>query len=399
MTGVMFPRQLPPSGAESGGAAELEILGALHSGPEERFDRIALLARLALDVAGAGIAMRDAGQPYLKAAIGLAPLESPETQALAGLATSAEGTRVVEDAGPEDGLGRLARQQPIRFYAGQPVRSADGIQVATLFVADHQSRTCSERDRELLAELEWWVLRELKQSVEADQAAEVQRKLMPETRPQVPGYEIAATCVPCRGVGGDFFDWYPTDRGLAMSCGDVMGKGIGAAMVMSAACSVLRAFGRQYPPAEAVELADLALQEELESTGTMITLCHGELNPETHVLRYVDAGHGLIVSLREDGTTGRVPAGMGSLPLGVLPGEKRSELPLTLAPGETALIFSDGVLDLYDGTAASIDVIADDARMVADQGAGAIVDYFTRRAAETTLSDDVTVCVIRRSPS
>jgi serine phosphatase RsbU (regulator of sigma subunit) len=205
--------------------------------------------------------------------------------------------------------------------------------------------------------------------------------------------------VPCRGVGGDFFDWYRTDRGLSMTVGDVMGKGIGAAMVMSAACSVLRAGGRQYPPAEAVEFADLALQEELEGTGTMITLCHGELNPETHVVRYVDAGHGLMISLRSDGSVRRRPVGMGSLPLGVLPGEKRPEMQFSLEPGEVAVIFSDGLLDLYDGTINSFDVIAREARAVADQGAAAIVDYFAQLANSNVLTDDVTVGVIRRSPS
>src|SRR6185436_5259922 len=141
MTGVMFPRQLPPSGAENAGAQELEILGALHSGPEERFDRIALLARLALEVAGAGIAMRDGGQAFLKAAIGLAPVESPETQRLAEFAASAIGGQVIEKVGPDAAVGKLARRRPICFYAGQPVRAADGNQVATLFVADHEARS------------------------------------------------------------------------------------------------------------------------------------------------------------------------------------------------------------------------------------------------------------------
>ncbi|HEU5472444.1 MAG TPA: GAF domain-containing SpoIIE family protein phosphatase [Actinophytocola sp.] len=399
MTSVSFPRQLRPSGAEAIQAQELENLGVLHTGPEERFDRLALLTRQVFDAAGAGIAMQDAGHPFLKSAIGLPSTDSTEARELARTAMAHSGTHVVEAVPPSAGYGVLARQRAIRFYAGQPVISPGGTHVGTLFVVDHRSRTFSERDEKLLAELKWWVERELRHSAELDQAAEVQRKLMPENPPHVPGYEIAATCVPCRGVGGDFFDWYHTDRGLAMTLGDVMGKGIGAAMVMSVACNILRAAGRQYPPAQAVEFADLALREELESTATMITVCHGELDPETHRVRYVDAGHGLMMSMYPDGTVRERPTGMGSLPLGVLPGETRPEVAVQIGPGEIALMFSDGLLDLYDGTVASLEVIAREAYACADRGAQAIVDHFAERARDTVLADDVTVYVIRRVPS
>jgi serine phosphatase RsbU (regulator of sigma subunit) len=90
---------------------------------------------------------------------------------------------------------------------------------------------------------------------------------------------------------------------------------------------------------------------------------------------------------------------MGSLPLGVFPGEKRPETRMSLDSGETAVIFSDGLLDLYDGTINSIDVIARDARAVADRGAAAVIDYFAQLATGNVLSDDVTVSVVRRSPS
>ncbi|MFL6143301.1 MAG: PP2C family protein-serine/threonine phosphatase [Labedaea sp.] len=398
MTGVVFPRQLPPSGAEVTQGLDLENLGVLHAGPEERFDRIALLARQIFDVAGAGIALLNGERPFLKAAVGLGPANSAEATTLAQIAMSHSGAHVVEDVPPDAGLGMLTQQRAIRFYAGQPVTSPGGAHIGNLFVVGHRSRTFSERDAKMLAELKWWVDRELRQSVELDQAAEVQRKLMPERRPNIPGYEFAAVCVPCRGVGGDFFDWYTTPRGLAITVGDVMGKGIGAAMVMAAACSIMRAAGRLYPPAKAVEFADTALRDELESTGRMITVCHGELSPETHTVCYVDAGHGLIMAMNADGTVRPRPVGMGSLPLGVLPGERRPQMTVTIGPGEVALIFSDGLLDLYDGTIASLDPIARVVRACADQGAAAIVDHFAQRAKDGVLSDDVTVCVIRRNP-
>ncbi|HEU5472443.1 MAG TPA: SpoIIE family protein phosphatase [Actinophytocola sp.] len=396
---MTVPRERPSRGTEHAPALELANFGVLHVRPEERFDRVALLARQAFEVAGAGIAMQDGDHSFLKAATGLAALDSAEAETLARFAVSHSDLKVIDGVSPDAGFGMLEKSRPIRFYAGLPVLSAGGTRVGTLFLVDHRSRTFSERDEKLLADLLWLVERELWHTAELDQAAEVQRKLMPEHPPHVPGYEFAAACVPCRGVGGDFFDWYHTDRGVVMTLGDVMGKGIGAAIVMSAACSVLRAAGRQYPPAQAVEFADLALREELESTATMITVCQGELTPETGVVRYVDAGHGLMCSLLADGTVRRPPPELKSLPLGVLPDEKRAEIAMRLMPGDTAFIFSDGLLDLYDSTADPVDAIAQAARAVADRGPQAIVDHFVQRALEHARSDDVTVCAYRRSAS
>jgi hypothetical protein len=400
MTGVRFPSQLPAGDAAGTVPRLQEKFGLLHvESTEERFERIPHLARRVFDVAGAGIAMLDQDLPSLTAAVGLAPIGSAEAETLARLAVSCPDLKVIEDVAPSAGFGTLANRRPIRFYAAVAVRLPSGNQTGTLFVVDDKSRAFSERDLRLLAELKWWVERAIQQSVELFNAAEMQRKLMPEHPPQVPGYEFAAACVPCRGVGGDFFDWYHTDReSVVMTLGDVMGKGIGAAIVMSVACSILRAAGRQHTPAEAIEFADMGLREELESTETMITVCHGELTPATGVVRYVDAGHGLMFTLLADGTVRRPPAALKGLPLGVLPDQKRMEIPMRLMPGDAAVIFSDGLLDLYDGTLASVDVIARDTRAVADQGVGAIIDYFIRRAAGKKLPDDVTVSAYRRSP-
>ncbi|MFL6143300.1 MAG: PP2C family protein-serine/threonine phosphatase [Labedaea sp.] len=396
MTGVMFPGQLRSSVAEDTSGREPENFGVLQVRPEERFNRIALLARQIFDVTGAGVALLDGDRPFLKAAVGLASADSAEAAALAQFAVSHPDMKVIEDVPPYDGFGVLAGARPVRFYAGQPVTSPTGVQVGTLFVVHDRPRNFTERNKRVLAKLKWLVERELWHSTELDQAAEVQRKLMPEHPPNIPGYEFAAACVPYRGVGGDFFDWYTTDRGVVMTLGEVMGKGIGAAIVVSVVSTVLRAAGRQYPPAEAVEFADMALREELEATETGITVCLGELTPETGVVRYVDAGHGLMFSLLSDGTVRRPPPELMSLPLGVMPDQKRAEIPMRLMPGDIACIFSDGLLDLYDGTIAAVDALARDARAVADKGPTAIVDHFVRRATDHALSDDVTVCAYQR---
>jgi sigma-B regulation protein RsbU (phosphoserine phosphatase) len=106
-------------------------------------------------------------------------------------------------------------------------------------------------------------------------------------------------------------------------------------------------------PGEAVNEAAATLHEDLESTGRLVTLCHGRLGPEQHGLRYTDAGHGLMLLVRADGGVHRPPG--GGLPLGNWPDRRWDENLIELRPGDTMLAFSDGLLDLYDGTLTALD--------------------------------------------
>ncbi|MFB2351640.1 PP2C family protein-serine/threonine phosphatase, partial [Priestia megaterium] len=79
---------------------------------------------------------------------------------------------------------------------------------------------------------------ELARSSEEERAATVQRALLPKRRPDLPGYSVAGACVPARDVGGDFFDWHATHDGLSITLADVMGKGVGAAIIAASVRAV-----------------------------------------------------------------------------------------------------------------------------------------------------------------
>jgi serine phosphatase RsbU (regulator of sigma subunit) len=180
-----------------------------------------------------------------------------------------------------------------------------------------------------------------------------------------------------------------------MTLADVMGKGLPASIVMATVRAVMRSTTRDGDPGDALTRAAATLHEDLERTGRLVTLCHARLDPDRNELRFADAGHGLMLLVRADGTAHRPDA--GGLPLGVLPDQTWTEQVVHLEPGDTVLAFSDGLLDLYDGTLDSLEQIAEVVRDCVD--ATHLVDRFTVLARRLGVRvDDVTAVAVRRTP-
>ncbi|HYD11201.1 MAG TPA: SpoIIE family protein phosphatase, partial [Acidimicrobiales bacterium] len=181
--------------------------------------------------------------------------------------------------------------------------------------------------------------------LEVQRAADVQRALLPSEPPAVPGFEIAGACVSSRSVGGDLYDWYAAPDGAFITLADVMGKGMAGAILMATVRSVLRAAAGAASPGAAVRDAAAVLESDLQRTGSFVTLFHARIDAETGVIRYVDAGHGLTVVARADGSVERLP--VRGLPVGVVPDADWAEGAVVLAPGDELVVVSDGVLELY----------------------------------------------------
>lgn len=186
-------------------------------------------------------------------------------------------------------------------------------------------------------------LRRYQMQVELACAANVQAGLLPRSYPRIPGFEIAARCLPAKQVGGDFYDWQEVAPAVwSLTLGDVMGKGMAAAMLMATVRASLRTVAHNRP-AEAVRLAGKALLPDLNNSESFVTLFHAQLNAAEHTLAYVDCGHGLVFVRRANGTVkGLFPRG---LPLGV-PGQKHyREGSVRITAGDTLVLYSDGLID------------------------------------------------------
>jgi hypothetical protein len=397
------PAQRAVDASENRRLAALEGLQLLGTGREERFDRITRLAQRVFDVPIATVTLIAEDHLWFKSAQGM-PLERADRQASFCDRTMAlRRTHVVTDAEQDPafaGAPAVCGPPHVRFYAGHPLTGPGGLVVGTLCLFDTRPRTLDAHEISVLEELARWTQDELTHSAEMDRAREVQAALLPGEPPTVPGYEVAGTCRPASAVGGDLLDLDVVDGDLVITLADVMGKGAGAAILMATVRAVLRAASRGEDPSasarrpESAVLAAAAatLQPDLDRTGSFVTLFTGRLEAATGRLRYADAGHGLAVVRRADGST-RQLAGR-DLPLGV-----ESDLPwtaneLVLEPGDTLLVFSDGLFDVLGGTREALDHVA---RLVrAHPRPDDLLDRVRGLTAAAAPLDDVTAVAVRR---
>jgi sigma-B regulation protein RsbU (phosphoserine phosphatase) len=234
--------------------------------------------------------------------------------------------------------------------------------------------------------------RERVSEAEMTRASVVQQALLPKAMVPLPGYQVAGACLPSKAVGGDFFDWYPVREGLAFTLGDVMGKGVGAGIIAATARAVVRSAKNVPDPVAAIERTADCFTAELGETASFATVFHARVRAEDHTVLYADAGHGLSALVRADGTHERLES--ADLPVGVPGAAGWRTHELHLGPGDLIVTFSDGVLDLYDGTLGAVDRVAELAR--ASSSAEELVERITDLAAGQANPDDVTVLVLRR---
>ncbi len=373
----------------------LDEMGVLDTAREERFDRVTRLTQHLFGVEGVIITLIDRHREWFKSTAGDVGSPGFRRDAFCDVAMRMPHNLIVPDAS----LDRRFRNNPrvtgvdgsIRFYAAHPLAAPGGERIGALCIFNTTPREFSESEERILRDLALWVQDELGVSEELTRAAEVQRTLLPGKALAVPGYDIAGDCVAARGIGGDFFDWYPSDVGATFTLADVMGKGIGAAIIAATVRAVLRSGSRDSDPVAAVNAASAVLGSDLDDSGTFVTLFHGKLEAATGILRYIDAGHGLSLLVRADGTSKRLTT--TSLPVGASMDETWREHRVVLGPGDALVSVSDGVLDLFDGTLASLDEVENIVRRT--RTSAEVVDAMLTIAGKKA-PDDVTLIVIRR---
>ncbi|GAA2278115.1 SpoIIE family protein phosphatase [Streptomyces hawaiiensis] len=188
----------------------------------------------------------------------------------------------------------------------------------------------------------------------ADALAVLQRSLVPDSLPAVPGLETAVhyhTASPDQ-LGGDFYDLFPVagDR-WAFFLGDVCGKGPEAASLTSLTRYTLRAAAHHDPdPASALRTLNAVLHERYTGDGNprYCTCIFGTVEPGGEhggtVVRLASGGHPPALVLRADGTAEFLPT-PGGLLIGVVPGAPIGTAETVLAPGDTLVLYTDGLTE------------------------------------------------------
>jgi len=180
---------------------------------------------------------------------------------------------------------------------------------------------------------------------ELSMARRVQTGLIPETIPELAGWEFAASWLPAREVAGDFYDFIPREgRDLGLVIADVTDKGMGAALFMALTRSMVRAsLEGETTAAEAITKANRLICAN-STTAMPVTLFYGRVTPSGGELIYVNAGHNPPLlyrsasgSFEELGRTGLV--------LGVDASITLDQHSITLEPGDCLVLYTDGVTD------------------------------------------------------
>jgi serine phosphatase RsbU (regulator of sigma subunit) len=179
---------------------------------------------------------------------------------------------------------------------------------------------------------------------ELERAAEIQRKLLPAKPPAVSGLDLAGYNAPCRMVGGDYYDFLPySDGRIALLIGDVSGKGMGAALLMSS----LQARSRvvfENPGELSAQLSQLnRITASNCPSNCFVTFCAVVLDSATNTLRYSNAGHNPALLVHASGEVDLLTA--TGVVLGILPNEAYEEKTYQFSPGDILLLFSDGVTE------------------------------------------------------
>ncbi|MFN8586219.1 MAG: PP2C family protein-serine/threonine phosphatase [Candidatus Eisenbacteria bacterium] len=233
-------------------------------------------------------------------------------------------------------------------------------------------------------------------------ARRIQARLLPAAPPDVPGLEIAGASEAAREVGGDYFDHLDLgDRRIGLVIADVSGKGVPAALLMSAfrAALVSHDLGREEPAALAARLNDF-LHKSVDP-GKFVTAFLGFLDAATGELHYVNAGHNPSLLVRADGSHEWLSEG-GTI-LGILPFSAFTSGRVKLEPGDVLTLYTDGVTEGADATNEQWgeDRLVEAVKRLRDRPCAEIARALVREVrtfeGDTGPADDLTVIVARRA--
>ncbi len=232
-------------------------------------------------------------------------------------------------------------------------------------------------------------------------AATVQRRMIPDEAPHVPGFDFGTVYVPCFDLGGDFYDFFDLgDNALGISVCDVAGKGVRASLLMASVRASLRAHAADiYELSEVIEKVNRDLCTSTE-VGDFATLFYGILDTNTREFTYVNAGHVSPLLVR-DGKVRRLSR--GGMVLGVLDDASWNHESVNVEQGDVILCFTDGLTDAANfeeerfGDKRVEDAIltAAEKGFDADGIAKHVLWEMRRFAGLSTRSDDLTIVAIK----
>lgn len=231
-----------------------------------------------------------------------------------------------------------------------------------------------------------------------DEARRIQQALFPQKSPQVPGFHIQGRCLPAEAVGGDYYDFVsiPQANGKSL-CGlviaDVSGKGMAAALLMSATRAIVRSITQQTPrPAEVLQRVNRVLLDDLPPE-KFVTMAFAVLDAEDKKLTLANAGHPWPILVNK-GKPSLLQTGLG-LPLGIADCDY-DELVIELGNDTRVLFYSDGVSEAPDanGNEFGVERLME-ASAKPDASTNSVLDEVCDFSPSCPLADDATLLLLK----
>jgi sigma-B regulation protein RsbU (phosphoserine phosphatase) len=199
-------------------------------------------------------------------------------------------------------------------------------------VNQHIAREQKDRSTRVRQEMEW------------QDAVEVHRRLMPRELPKLEGFSIAAISRPLGYIGGDYYDVFSMGEKVAICIGDVVGKGVPAALMMSNLQAAVKVTAAHWvnPSDLCQRVNQLACSNG--ASDKFISFFYALLDLRTRKLTYCNCGHNPPILKRADGAVERLQAG-GTL-IGLRGGEFYQEAYVSLEPGDQLVLFTDGLSEV-----------------------------------------------------
>lgn len=232
-------------------------------------------------------------------------------------------------------------------------------------------------------------------------AGEIQRGILPEYLPEVPGLDFGALMIPAHLVGGDFYDFIVLDDShIGIMVGDVCDKGMPAALLMALTYSSMRIeVFRHDSPGDTLRAVNHHLVE-INRSNLFVTLLYGVLDCQTREFTYARAGHPEPLVMDGHNQPLKVPRGLGQ-PLSVLDNPILDEQRITIPPGGTVLLYSDGLSETIEATPDSPELSQLCSQILEGNklNAQALCDHIWRTvggfAAVSLIEDDFTIVALR----
>lgn len=236
---------------------------------------------------------------------------------------------------------------------------------------------------------------------ELELATEIQQRFQPSGPPILPGYEFQGISFSCYEIGGDYYDFIERANGrMLIALGDVSGKGTAAALLMSSLHAAIHgqvSAGSSLD--EVVRSVNRYLAENTPSN-RFVTLFAAELDPATSKLTYINAGHNPPLVGRIDGRIEQLAS--GGFPLGIIPAAEFELGEMTLEPGESLVIYSDGVSEANNiaGDEFGLDRLASVIQNNLSVSAAGMRDKVESALSSFTqtapANDDITLVIVKR---